>query len=101
MRGDLKVDIRLGTGATTLDTTNKIVTAGGESIPYDSLIIATGAEPRTLPGADGLARVRTLRTLDDSLAVRTALEAGARTVVVGGASSAPRSRRRRASAACP
>ena len=83
LRGELRVDVRLSTWATALDTTSKIVTAGGESIPYDALIIATGAEPRKLPVADGLPGVRTLRTLDDSLAIRAAFEAGARTVVVG------------------
>ena len=45
--------------------------AGGGQIPFDSLVLATGAAPRRLdvPGAD-LDGVHYLRTLDDSLALR-------------------------------
>ncbi|GAB2869749.1 NAD(P)/FAD-dependent oxidoreductase [Nocardioides pacificus] len=80
---ELRVVLRLGTPATGLDTGRRVVLVGDEEIGYDALVIATGAHPRMLPGADGLAGVHALRTLDDSLAVREALEAGARTVVVG------------------
>jgi NADPH-dependent 2,4-dienoyl-CoA reductase/sulfur reductase-like enzyme len=47
------------------------------------MVIATGAAARTLPGTDDLEGVHCLRTLDDAIAIRAALEAGARTVVVG------------------
>ncbi|GAB2972136.1 NAD(P)/FAD-dependent oxidoreductase [Nocardioides montaniterrae] len=83
LRAELAVDVRLSTWATALDTERKVLTAGGEEIAYDALVIAVGAHPRLLPGAEGLAGVHPLRTLDDSLAVRDALEAGARTVVIG------------------
>src|SRR4030095_3148983 len=49
------------------------------------LLLATGAEPRRLPAADGSgARVAYLRTLDDSRALRAALVEGGRVVIVGG-----------------
>jgi NADPH-dependent 2,4-dienoyl-CoA reductase/sulfur reductase-like enzyme len=83
LRDELGVDVRLNTWATALDTERKVVTAGGEEIAYDALVIATGAHPRTLPGTEGLLGVHPLRTLDDSLAIREALEAGARVVVIG------------------
>ena len=80
---ELGVDLRLGVPASGLDTDRRVVLIGDEEIAYDVLVIATGAHPRMLPGAEGLAGVHALRTLDDSLAVREGLEAGARTVVIG------------------
>jgi 3-phenylpropionate/trans-cinnamate dioxygenase ferredoxin reductase subunit len=82
----LDVEWRLGTRATGLDPAGRRVTlAGGEELPYDGLVIATGARPRSLPGTGELAGVHTLRTLDDCLAVRADLDAGAGRVVVVGA----------------
>ncbi|HLT68531.1 MAG TPA: FAD/NAD(P)-binding oxidoreductase [Acidimicrobiales bacterium] len=82
----LGVDWRLGTRAVGLDTARRrVALEGGEELPYDGLVIATGATPRRLPGTDGLAGVHTLRTLDDALAIRAELDAGAGRVVVIGA----------------
>ncbi|PPJ25553.1 NAD(P)/FAD-dependent oxidoreductase [Nocardia nova] len=83
LREELGVDLRLGTGATGLDTADRVVHVGDVSVPYSALVIATGAAARTLPIDPRLAGVHTLRTLDDAAAVRAALDAGARTVVVG------------------
>lgn len=83
LRDELGVDVRLGAPAMALDTDARTVTVAGEQVAYDALVIATGAHARVLPGADGLDGVHPLRTLDDSLAVRDKLEAGARTVVIG------------------
>jgi 3-phenylpropionate/trans-cinnamate dioxygenase ferredoxin reductase component len=82
----LEIDWRLGVRAAALDLgARHLVLAGGERVAFDGLIIATGAAPRELPGTEGLAGVHTLRTLDDCLAVRADLDAGARQVVVVGA----------------
>ncbi|PPS90613.1 NAD(P)/FAD-dependent oxidoreductase [Streptomyces sp. MH60] len=59
-----------------------IVDADGAEHGYDRLLLATGSRPRTLPGFDGPG-VYTLRTLDDSLALREKLTDGARVVIVG------------------
>lgn len=83
LRAELGVDLRLGTTATGLDVEGRVVRLGDEGIRYDALVIATGAAARTLPGSAGLAGVHTVRTAAEALAVRTALDAGARTVVVG------------------
>ena len=87
LRAELDLDLRLGTWATRLDAERKVVVLGSgasaEELGYTGLVIATGAVPRTLPGAQALAGVHTLRTLDDAIAIRAALDAGARTVVVG------------------
>jgi NADPH-dependent 2,4-dienoyl-CoA reductase/sulfur reductase-like enzyme len=77
---------RLATRAAGLDLAGRqVVLADGERVGYDGLVIATGAAPRELPGTDGLTGVHTLRTIDDCLAVRAELDAGARRVVVVGA----------------
>ncbi|KMO12993.1 apoptosis inducing factor family protein [Methylobacterium indicum] len=64
----------------------EIVTAGGERLAYDALVIATGAAPQTpdLPGFDR-PEVHTLRSLADADALIAAAEK-ARSVAVVGAS---------------
>ena len=80
----LDIELRLGERATGLDLQARTVElAGGAAVPFDGLIIATGARPRTLPAAPDLEGLHTLRTLDDGLAIRDALRQGARLVVVG------------------
>lgn len=83
LRDELHVDVRLGVVATGLDTAEHTVWLGTEPLTYTGLVLATGATPRTLPGSEGLDGVHTLRTLDDARRIRAALDAGARTVVVG------------------
>lgn len=83
LRDELGIDLRLGAEATALDPDARFVVAGGREIRYDALVIATGARARTLPGTEHLAGVHTLRTADDAKAVRSHLDAGARTVVIG------------------
>ncbi|HWC35441.1 MAG TPA: FAD-dependent oxidoreductase [Mycobacteriales bacterium] len=80
---ELDITLRLGTRATGLDTSARIVRTDSGEVRYSSLVIATGASPRTLPGAERLSGVHVLRTIDDARAIRSALDAGARTVVVG------------------
>jgi NADPH-dependent 2,4-dienoyl-CoA reductase/sulfur reductase-like enzyme len=75
--------LKLGAPATALDPETRVVTVGEETIRYSAMVIATGASARTLPGTSGIRGVHTLRTLDDAKAVRSALDAGARTVVIG------------------
>lgn len=80
---ELNVELLLGTPATGLDVERKLVLVGDREVAYDALVIATGSQLRTLPGSEHLEGVRGLRTLDDSLAIRKALDSGARTVVIG------------------
>jgi len=82
---DLDLDLRLGQRATALDVASHTVDIEGTTEEYDGLLIATGASCRTLPGTEGIAGVHTLRTLDDSIAIRDALRSGPRRVVVVGA----------------
>jgi 3-phenylpropionate/trans-cinnamate dioxygenase ferredoxin reductase subunit len=79
------VELRLGTRATALDRDARRVTlADGDALPYDRLLLATGAVPRPLavPGAEQL-QPRYLRTIEDSDALKAAFTPGARVVVVG------------------
>lgn len=77
------VELRLGTTATALDTAQHEVTAGGETLHYDKLLIATGSavKPLRVPGADD---VRYLRTLPESKALADNIKSDTRVVVIGG-----------------
>jgi NADPH-dependent 2,4-dienoyl-CoA reductase/sulfur reductase-like enzyme len=82
----LGLDLRLGVRAVGLDVEARTLRLGdGTQHQYDGLLIATGATPRRLPGTEHLGGVHTLRTVDDSLALRDAFAAGPRRVVVIGA----------------
>jgi NADPH-dependent 2,4-dienoyl-CoA reductase/sulfur reductase-like enzyme len=88
LREHLAIDLRLGCHAVGLDARQRVLHCDDGELPFSALVIATGAQPRALPGAPepptaGARGVLTLRTLDDARYVRTALAAGARTVVVG------------------
>ncbi|WP_426571656.1 NAD(P)/FAD-dependent oxidoreductase [Aquihabitans sp. McL0605] len=76
----------LGASAVGLDLAARQVALGdGRTLAYDGLVIACGAAPRMIPGTEDMAGVHALRTLDDALAVRDALDAGATRVLVVGA----------------
>lgn len=90
LRAALNLDVRIGHEVTGLDADAKTVTvtnSDGESkLSYDSLILAPGAYA-VRPPIEGLdsPRVRTLRTVEDAVALRDTVEAGARRAVVLGA----------------
>ncbi len=79
-------EIGLAAGpAVSIDRTARIVrTASGNALPWDALLLATGAEPIRLEieGAD-LPHVHTLRTLADSRAIAMAATPGKAVVVIG------------------
>jgi len=80
---ELNIDLMLGEPATGLDIAGRVVRVGDNDVRYDAVVIATGARARTLPGTEELEGVFGLRTLDDAIGIRRALDAGARTVVIG------------------
>jgi NADPH-dependent 2,4-dienoyl-CoA reductase/sulfur reductase-like enzyme/nitrite reductase/ring-hydroxylating ferredoxin subunit len=82
------IDLRLNTQVTAIDAKErKVVLANGAALPFDRLLLATGAEPVRLPipGADQ-PHVHTLRTLADSRAIIASATAGAKRALVIGAS---------------
>jgi NADPH-dependent 2,4-dienoyl-CoA reductase/sulfur reductase-like enzyme len=81
---DLAVDWRLGSSAASLRAAERrVVLEGGGHIDYGGLLIATGSQPRRLPGSMGIPGVHVLRGLDDARAIRADLGTGARLVVIG------------------
>ncbi|WP_011296067.1 NAD(P)/FAD-dependent oxidoreductase [Cupriavidus necator] len=84
--GELNIDTIQGSRATAIHRDRREVElADGGRVPYDRLLIATGARPRRLncPGAD-LTGVHYLRTIEDSERIRASLSKGGRLLVVGG-----------------
>ncbi len=80
-----KIDLRLGVEVASIETNARnVLLAGGESIPYDRLLLATGAEPVRLPipGADQ-PRVHLLRSLADCRAIIASAKDARRAVVIG------------------
>ncbi len=81
-----KSDLHLGAAALGIDRASKrVAVSDGTVIPYDRLLLATGARVRMLPipGA-GLKGVHYLRGIADVDALRAQLKPGARLAVVGG-----------------
>lgn len=78
---DLGVRTHLGLRAVALRP-GEIELSDGASLHGDAIVIATGLVARTLP--DQPEHVHTLRTLDDSLALRTTLERVESLLVIGG-----------------
>ncbi|GAA3385049.1 NAD(P)/FAD-dependent oxidoreductase [Cryptosporangium minutisporangium] len=78
------VTLRAGTRAVGVDPAARTVTLDdGDVLAYDTLVLATGAEPRRLP-IPGAERAFTLRSLDDALAIRRAARSGGRVALIGG-----------------
>ncbi|MFJ4875782.1 NAD(P)/FAD-dependent oxidoreductase [Streptomyces sp. NPDC088745] len=79
----LGVELRLGCEAVALRPDDHEVDTLTGPVPYDLLVIATGADPVTLPGSLGVPGVHLLRTLDDARRLRPVLDAQSDVVVVG------------------
>jgi NADH oxidase (H2O2-forming) len=87
----MKLDLRTETKATAINTQNKTVETADkngktETIPYDSLIIATGASS-FIPPIKGKEKqgIQSLRTLEDGEQIDKAIKKGAKTAVIMGA----------------
>ena len=81
---ELGLTLRLGTPAVGLDTgARQVFLADGTTVPYDVLVIATGAAARPSPWQPA-SGVHQLRTLDDARAIAARLALKEPVVVVGG-----------------
>jgi len=79
------IELRLNTRVAAINPDAHTITLeDGSTVQYDSLLLATGAEPRQLkvPGMD-LEGVFTLRSLEDADAIIAAAEANSRVVIIG------------------
>jgi NADPH-dependent 2,4-dienoyl-CoA reductase/sulfur reductase-like enzyme len=73
--------LHLGDPAVAFDAASRrVTTAAGRVFEAESVVLATGARPRRLPGA---LEAYALRSLDEALSLRAALLPGRRLVVVG------------------
>ncbi|MFJ4889654.1 NAD(P)/FAD-dependent oxidoreductase [Streptomyces sp. NPDC088788] len=79
----LDIDLRLGLEALGVRAGDHELDTAGGPVPYDVLVVATGAEPIRLPGAEGVPGVHLLRTLDDADRLRPVLLQQHDIVVVG------------------
>ena len=81
-----RIELSLGAEAVRLDLDGRAVELrDGEQLPFDRLILATGAHPFVPPiaGAD-LAGVVSLRTIDDADRILDAARSGRRCLCIGG-----------------
>ena len=78
------IETRLGQAVRELDMQAGQVVLAGEAIPYDRLLLATGAEPvrLTIPGADQ-PHVHTLRSLADCQSIIEGAKSARRALVIG------------------
>jgi NADPH-dependent 2,4-dienoyl-CoA reductase/sulfur reductase-like enzyme len=81
---DAGIELRLGVAARSLDTeARQVYLADGEVLPYDDLVIATGASARPSPWQPE-SGVYTLRTLADCRTLKKCFADGASVVMIGG-----------------
>ncbi len=81
---DSNVNICLGARVLKIDRQSKsVLLSTGDHVPYGALLLATGARPRILPGLPPGPTVFYLRTINDTLALRSALTPGKRVAVIG------------------
>ncbi|AYL35629.1 oxidoreductase [Streptomyces fungicidicus] len=80
---ELGIELRLGCEVLGLRPGDHELDTGAGPVPYDVLVVATGAEPVRLPGTEGVPGVHLLRTLDDAERLRPVLARQHDVVVVG------------------
>ncbi len=78
-----RIELRLGTRVQGIDVTGRRAFLDGQTVGWQSLVLATGARARRLPAAQPPG-THVLRGLDDAVALQSGLGSGARLVIVGG-----------------
>ena len=81
------INLRLNTRIDAIDRDGRmVVTASGESIEYDKLLLCTGSSARSLPAANGgdLNGVYTLRGIDDIDRMSPEFQPGRKLLIIGG-----------------
>ncbi|MFF8674766.1 NAD(P)/FAD-dependent oxidoreductase [Streptomyces sp. NPDC015242] len=79
----LGIELRLGCEVMGVRPAEHELDTEDGPVPYDVLVLATGAEPVRLPGTEGVPGVHLLRTLDDAERLRPVLARQHDIVVVG------------------
>lgn len=82
-----RINLLLNSEVTAVDSqARKIVLAGGDAIPYDRLLLATGGDP-FIPPIEGMAdkdRIFTFTTWDDAAKLKVISQDISRAIVIGG-----------------
>jgi NADPH-dependent 2,4-dienoyl-CoA reductase/sulfur reductase-like enzyme len=72
----LGLEMRLGPTSRVVGldlAAKRLSLAGGDTVTFDGIVLATGSAARRLPGISGLPGTYVLRTLDDAMALREVL----------------------------
>ena len=82
---DRQVTLMAGHGVVSIDAESRVITLDdGAVLPFDRLVLATGATARDLPSAEGMDGVFTLRSPDDARHLRAAAAASRSALIIGG-----------------
>ena len=74
-----------GASVSAIDTIGKkVILSDDRVLPYDRLLLTTGAAPRRLPNVPSSARILYLRTINDALALRPWISTDMHVAVLGG-----------------
>lgn len=82
---DLPAEVELRTGATVtaIDLEARALTAAGEQLTFERLVLATGSRNVAVPGADDDAEIHQLRSLDDARRLDAAATHARSALVIG------------------
>ena len=84
MAAQLNADVLTGARVTAIGPASRTLTVDGRSQPYSDLVLATGAEVRSLPWRDALGeRLLSINDLTDYGQFRAALQGRRKVVIVG------------------
>jgi 3-phenylpropionate/trans-cinnamate dioxygenase ferredoxin reductase subunit len=79
-----RIDLRPGVAVAAIDADARTADLSDKSsVAYEALVLATGGSPRTLPDLAGADNAFTLRSLDDSIALKKAIDSAQRLLVIG------------------
>lgn len=80
----LRIDHLSSTTAAAIDRSSReVALQDGRRVPYEKLLLATGASPRSLTGVAPHDRIMTVRTLDDADRFHGRIRPGIRVAMVG------------------
>lgn len=82
---EARIDVLTGRTVLEIDRAGKrVLFDDGAALPYDKLLLATGARPRALPGTRHGGRITALRSHDDAGHIRAHLVDGSHVAILGG-----------------
>ena len=82
---DNDIILKLGVEALEINIkTNLLSLSSGDNLPFDKLVLATGARPKLLSGCETLANAYVLRQPEDAIAIRETARKVKSAVIIGG-----------------